>query len=153
LAPSLNTRPRPLPELILSALDHPFSLPTSPRMDLNRTGTTIKKQEDDEKAERRADIKPPVKTLNRVPRKLWISCFCLEILRTDTSYNRCLRESSMVSYANDSQLVHQNACRKQKMRCEGADNPPCKRCRNTNLECLFEKPSREATLTGEAGLE
>ncbi|KAG6854238.1 hypothetical protein C0991_009256 [Blastosporella zonata] len=46
-----------------------------------------------------------------------------------------------------------NACRKQKMRCEGADNPPCKRCRNTNLECLFEKPSREATLTGEAGLE
>ncbi|KAG6885401.1 hypothetical protein C0993_002134 [Termitomyces sp. T159_Od127] len=46
-----------------------------------------------------------------------------------------------------------NACRKQKMRCEGADNPPCKRCRNTNIECLFEKPSREATLTGEAGLE
>ncbi|THV06007.1 hypothetical protein K435DRAFT_773506 [Dendrothele bispora CBS 962.96] len=39
------------------------------------------------------------------------------------------------------------------MRCEGADNPPCKRCRNTGLECLFEKPSREATLTGEAGLE
>ena len=39
------------------------------------------------------------------------------------------------------------------MRCEGADNPPCRRCRNTGLECLFEKPSREATLTGEAGLE
>lgn len=39
------------------------------------------------------------------------------------------------------------------MRCEGADNPPCKRCRNAGLECLFEKPSREATLTGEAGLE
>ncbi|ESK98052.1 hypothetical protein Moror_488 [Moniliophthora roreri MCA 2997] len=46
-----------------------------------------------------------------------------------------------------------NACRKQKMRCEGAENPPCRRCRNTGLECLFEKPSREATLTGEAGLE
>ncbi|KAF5323314.1 hypothetical protein D9611_005748 [Ephemerocybe angulata] len=46
-----------------------------------------------------------------------------------------------------------NACRKQKMRCEGAENPPCKRCRNTGLECLFEKPSREASLTGEAGLE
>ncbi|PPQ63001.1 hypothetical protein CVT24_006107 [Panaeolus cyanescens] len=46
-----------------------------------------------------------------------------------------------------------NACRKQKMRCEGADNPPCKRCRHTGLECLFEKPTREATLTGEAGLE
>ncbi|KAI6162085.1 hypothetical protein EDD17DRAFT_1579833 [Pisolithus thermaeus] len=35
--------------------------------------------------------------------------------------------------------LNRNACRKQKMRCEGADNPP--------------KPSREATLTGEAGLE
>ncbi|KAF5384822.1 hypothetical protein D9615_001376 [Tricholomella constricta] len=74
-----------------------------------------KKLEGDDKAEKR-DVKPVVKTLNRVPR----AC---------------------------------NACRKQKMRCEGADNPPCKRCRNTNLECLFEKPSREATLTGEAGLE
>ncbi|PFH54822.1 hypothetical protein AMATHDRAFT_72582 [Amanita thiersii Skay4041] len=49
--------------------------------------------------------------------------------------------------------LNRNACRKQKMRCEGADNPPCRRCRNTGLECLFEKPSREATLTGEAGLE
>lgn len=39
------------------------------------------------------------------------------------------------------------------MKCEGADNPPCRRCRNTGLECLFEKPSREQTLTGEAGLE
>ncbi|KAF8578439.1 hypothetical protein K439DRAFT_1638799 [Ramaria rubella] len=46
-----------------------------------------------------------------------------------------------------------NACRKQKMRCEGADNPPCRRCRHAGLECLFEKPSREPTLTGEAGLE
>ncbi|KAK0245668.1 hypothetical protein EDD85DRAFT_924755 [Armillaria nabsnona] len=46
-----------------------------------------------------------------------------------------------------------NACRKQKMRCEGADNPPCRRCRNTGLECMFERPNREATLTGEAGLE
>ncbi|KAH8835706.1 hypothetical protein DL96DRAFT_1575298 [Flagelloscypha sp. PMI_526] len=35
----------------------------------------------------------------------------------------------------------------------GADNPPCKRCRNSGLDCLFEKPSREASLTGEAGLE
>jgi hypothetical protein len=39
------------------------------------------------------------------------------------------------------------------MRCEGAENPPCKRCRQQSLECLFEKPNREATLTGEAGLE
>ncbi|KAJ3968758.1 hypothetical protein EV361DRAFT_805082 [Lentinula raphanica] len=70
-------------------------------------------QQEDEKPR---DVKPVVKTLNRVPR----AC---------------------------------NACRKQKMRCEGADNPPCKRCRNAGLECLFEKPTREATLTGEAGLE
>ncbi|KAI0686657.1 hypothetical protein BC835DRAFT_1379255 [Cytidiella melzeri] len=46
-----------------------------------------------------------------------------------------------------------NACRKQKMRCEGAENPPCRRCRHAGLECLFEKPQREASLTGEAGLE
>ncbi|EJD51772.1 hypothetical protein AURDEDRAFT_111388 [Auricularia subglabra TFB-10046 SS5] len=46
-----------------------------------------------------------------------------------------------------------NACRKQKMRCIDAENPPCKRCRTAGIECLFEKPSREATLTGEAGLE
>jgi hypothetical protein len=39
------------------------------------------------------------------------------------------------------------------MRCEGAESPPCKRCRNAGLECMFEKPSREASLTGEAGLE
>ncbi|RDB29536.1 Transcriptional activator of proteases prtT [Hypsizygus marmoreus] len=84
-------------------------------MDPNIGPNMLKKQDEDEKPEKR-DIKPVVKTLNRVPR----AC---------------------------------NACRKQKMRCEGADNPPCKRCRNTNLECLFEKPSREATLTGEAGLE
>ncbi|KAG2023045.1 priB protein, variant 2 [Coprinopsis cinerea AmutBmut pab1-1] len=77
----------------------------------------VKKDNDDSnnKDEKR-DVKPVVKTLNRVPR----AC---------------------------------NACRKQKMRCEGAENPPCRRCRNTGLECLFEKPSREASLTGEAGLE
>ncbi|EJU00144.1 hypothetical protein DACRYDRAFT_117704 [Dacryopinax primogenitus] len=36
-----------------------------------------------------------------------------------------------------------NGCRKQKMRCEGADNPPCKRCRHANIPCMFEKPMRE----------
>ncbi|GJJ09858.1 hypothetical protein Clacol_004082 [Clathrus columnatus] len=46
-----------------------------------------------------------------------------------------------------------NACRKQKMRCEGAESPPCRRCRHAGLECLFEKPTREPTLTGEAGLD
>lgn len=76
------------------------------------------KQEDAEPDSKssKGDIKPVVRTLNRVPR----AC---------------------------------NACRKQKMRCEGAENPPCKRCRHAGLECLFEKPSREASLTGEAGLE
>ncbi|KAF9076108.1 hypothetical protein BDP27DRAFT_1313911 [Rhodocollybia butyracea] len=77
----------------------------------------VQKQEDmaDDRNEKR-EVKPAVKTLNRVPR----AC---------------------------------SQCRKQKMRCEGADNPPCKRCRNAGLECLFEKPTREATLAGEAGLE
>ncbi|KAH7106755.1 hypothetical protein BKA62DRAFT_684990 [Auriculariales sp. MPI-PUGE-AT-0066] len=46
-----------------------------------------------------------------------------------------------------------NACRKQKMRCINAEDPPCKRCRTAGIECLFEKPTREAGLTGEAGLE
>ncbi|TFK77263.1 hypothetical protein BDN72DRAFT_35198 [Pluteus cervinus] len=85
-------------------------------MDPSTSAPQIKKQDDDDKPPPKQDVKPVVKTLNRVPR----AC---------------------------------NACRKQKMRCEGADNPPCRRCRNTGLECLFEKPSREATLTGEAGLE
>lgn len=84
-------------------------------MNTSTTPGYIKRQVEDERVGKN-EIKPVMKTLNRVPR----AC---------------------------------NACRKQKMRCEGADNPPCKRCRNGNLECLFEKPSREATLTGEAGLE
>ncbi|KAJ8461994.1 hypothetical protein ONZ45_g18096 [Pleurotus djamor] len=87
-------------------------------MDSNPGASTVKKQDDapEDSKPPKQDVKPPVKTLNRVPR----AC---------------------------------NACRKQKMRCEGADNPPCRRCRHAGLECLFEKPSREATLTGEAGLE
>ncbi|KAF4605049.1 hypothetical protein EYR40_003832 [Pleurotus pulmonarius] len=87
-------------------------------MEPNASGSTVKKQEDppEDSKPPKQDVKPVVKTLNRVPR----AC---------------------------------NACRKQKMRCEGADNPPCRRCRHAGLECLFEKPSREATLTGEAGLE
>ncbi|KAL5631787.1 hypothetical protein ACGC1H_000001 [Rhizoctonia solani] len=32
-----------------------------------------------------------------------------------------------------------NACRKQKMRCEGPDNPPCARCRTSGTQCIFEK--------------
>ncbi|KXN85678.1 Transcriptional activator of proteases prtT [Leucoagaricus sp. SymC.cos] len=94
----------------------------------------VKKQEDDDKTQK-PEVKPVVKTLNRVPRM----CLCMFYLTYP--FRSCLT------------VLLQNACRKQKMRCEGADNPPCRRCRNTGLECLFEKPSREATLTGEAGLE
>ncbi|KIM66353.1 hypothetical protein SCLCIDRAFT_1211595 [Scleroderma citrinum Foug A] len=87
---------------------------------MDASSTSVKKVEDSSgdptKPPPKQDVKPVVKTLNRVPR----AC---------------------------------NACRKQKMRCEGADNPPCRRCRHAGLDCLFEKPSREATLTGEAGLE
>ena len=50
-------------------------------------------------------------------------------------------------------LLPQNACRKQKMRYKGAENPPCRQCRHAGLECLFEKPTREVSPTGEAGLE
>ncbi|KAG9123641.1 hypothetical protein FRC07_014416, partial [Ceratobasidium sp. 392] len=32
-----------------------------------------------------------------------------------------------------------NACRKQKMRCEGPDNPPCARCKAAGIQCVFEK--------------
>ncbi|EKM61311.1 uncharacterized protein PHACADRAFT_168746 [Phanerochaete carnosa HHB-10118-sp] len=88
-------------------------------MDINASGSAVKKQEEmdvnDSKTVNK-DGKPTARTLNRVPR----AC---------------------------------NACRKQKMRCEGAENPPCRRCRHAGLECLFEKPQREASLTGEAGLE
>ncbi|PWO00632.1 hypothetical protein FA09DRAFT_358681 [Tilletiopsis washingtonensis] len=36
-----------------------------------------------------------------------------------------------------------NACRKQKMRCEGPVNAPCNRCESSGLPCIFEKPARE----------
>ncbi|KAJ3852861.1 hypothetical protein EV368DRAFT_82133 [Lentinula lateritia] len=94
-------------------------------------GSSMLQQQEDDKPR---DVKPVVKTLNRVPR----------LSKNFLSYD---------VHISQSRHIFQNACRKQKMRCEGADNPPCKRCRNAGLECLFEKPSREATLTGEAGLE
>ncbi|WVR05190.1 hypothetical protein IAU60_002202 [Kwoniella sp. DSM 27419] len=42
-----------------------------------------------------------------------------------------------------------NNCRRMKMRCVGAEDPPCKRCRNGGLECIMEKPGR-GTSGGEA---
>ena len=100
------------------------------------------------------DIKPVKATLNRVPRSSSLPLFLA--LTSTTSFSRCLRVFSTTPTLLAVDLTScpaQNACRKQKMRCEGADNPPCKRCRQQSLECLFEKPNREASLTGEAGLE
>ncbi|KAK9898964.1 hypothetical protein P389DRAFT_167662 [Cystobasidium minutum MCA 4210] len=33
------------------------------------------------------------------------------------------------------------ACRRQKMRCEGAENPPCRRCIANEVDCMFERRS------------
>lgn len=39
------------------------------------------------------------------------------------------------------------------MRCQGAEAPPCLRCKTANIPCTFEKPARESQAIGEAGLE
>ncbi|KAL7409659.1 hypothetical protein BDY24DRAFT_402566 [Mrakia frigida] len=36
-----------------------------------------------------------------------------------------------------------NNCRATRTRCIGCDDPPCKRCTNANLDCVFEKPPRD----------
>lgn len=38
------------------------------------------------------------------------------------------------------------------MKCTDADNPPCKRCRNGGLECVFEKPIRDTLNNSEQGM-
>ncbi|EJT97280.1 hypothetical protein DACRYDRAFT_111826 [Dacryopinax primogenitus] len=38
------------------------------------------------------------------------------------------------------------SCRKHKMRCEGADHPPCARCRSSGIECVFESIKKEHAL-------
>uniref|UniRef100_V5F023 Zn(2)-C6 fungal-type domain-containing protein n=1 Tax=Kalmanozyma brasiliensis (strain GHG001) TaxID=1365824 RepID=V5F023_KALBG len=43
-----------------------------------------------------------------------------------------------------------NACRKQKARCDGPENPPCRRCRQVGIECIFEKPPKEAAPSSSA---
>jgi hypothetical protein len=119
----------------------------------------IKKQEDSDespgKPGPKLDAKPPARILNRVPRSSPLLSSLLSCSRSNTS-SRCLRAHNL-DFPNDLcltfHLLPQNACRKQKMRCEGAENPPCRRCRHAGLDCLFEKPTREASLTGEAGLE
>nr|GAT47837.1 predicted protein [Mycena chlorophos] len=57
------------------------------------------------------------------------------------------------SHEDDKRDVKAVSAVKTLNRVPRAENPPCRRCRNAGLECLFEKPTRETTLTGEAGLE
>ena len=117
----------------------------------------VKKLEPTEDRGGGKDIKPVRTTLNRVPRTSEVVC-ALDIF---TDFKPVSSPGACVSFPVPvfTRVVPlipspaQNACRKQKMRCEGAENPPCKRCRQQSLECLFEKPNREASLTGEAGLE
>ncbi|KAJ3556439.1 hypothetical protein NM688_g2024 [Phlebia brevispora] len=106
-------------------------------MDTNGgSSNPVKKQEEGDTNEtKKPETKPVVRTLNRVPRTYSSFIFRTALLTGTRPLGAC------------------NACRKQKMRCEGAENPPCRRCRHAGLECLFEKPTREASLTGEAGLE
>ena len=122
---------------------------------MDASTSPVKKVEDpsgDPPKPPKPDVKPPVKTLNRVPR-MRSTCTHLAILLIDFLRGLCKALSPQPHSPTDLPLPIQNACRKQKMRCEGADNPPCRRCRHAGLECLFEKPSRDGTLAGEAGLE
>ena len=142
---------------------HLIPLPMDPGSSNPGASLNIKKQEDmdglDPKSGQKLDQKPVVRTLNRVPRK---SPFCIPAVRRSDRIHRtgsrCMCEFRGCRSLSPIIPPHpprpcQNACRKQKMRCEGAENPPCRRCRHAGLECLFEKPTREASLTGEAGLE
>ncbi|KIM31839.1 hypothetical protein M408DRAFT_327253 [Serendipita vermifera MAFF 305830] len=40
------------------------------------------------------------------------------------------------------------SCRRQKMRCDGPDNPPCARCRLSGQQCVFEKVAKPDQLDG-----
>ncbi|KAG8846528.1 hypothetical protein FRC20_002973, partial [Serendipita sp. 405] len=40
------------------------------------------------------------------------------------------------------------SCRRQKMRCDGPDNPPCTRCRLSGQACVFEKVTKPDQLDG-----
>ncbi|WVN85319.1 uncharacterized protein L203_100464 [Cryptococcus depauperatus CBS 7841] len=44
-----------------------------------------------------------------------------------------------------------NNCRRMKMRCVGAEEPPCKRCKNSGLDCIMEKPGK-STSGGDANV-
>lgn len=68
LLPNPHTRPRdPLTLLHSNLSSINLSRKLQVQMDPSHSGPTIKKQEDE--GEKRTDIKPAVKTLNRVPRK------------------------------------------------------------------------------------
>ncbi|GAC95756.1 hypothetical protein PHSY_003332 [Pseudozyma hubeiensis SY62] len=46
-----------------------------------------------------------------------------------------------------------NACRKQKARCDGPENPPCRRCKQVGIECVFEKPPKDPASSASAALD
>ncbi|KAL7411341.1 hypothetical protein BDY24DRAFT_136402 [Mrakia frigida] len=41
-------------------------------------------------------------------------------------------------------------CRRQKMKCEGGDNPPCARCKASNSDCIFKPRANAAILIDDA---
>lgn len=68
--------------------------------------------------------------------------------RTSRACRTCMQPGlSRAKLTHDTSAV---ACRRQKMRCEGTDNPPCKRC-VANGECSCHAPPRRTLLTGLMG--
>ncbi|KAN0064574.1 hypothetical protein ACQY0O_002202 [Thecaphora frezii] len=45
------------------------------------------------------------------------------------------------------------SCRKQKARCDGPEDPPCRRCKAAGIDCIFEKPPRDSAAVPESGAE
>ncbi|GAA99209.1 uncharacterized protein L969DRAFT_47628 [Mixia osmundae IAM 14324] len=63
--------------------------------------------------------------------------------------NNQFAESAMESTINSASPLKRStractACRKGKNRCEGMEDPPCKRCKAGNLECKFERPLKDS---------
>ena len=78
--------------------------------------------------------------INRVNRKLPPH----NTLRLKADMCRSLCKPSNEHLLTGLMADEQNNCRRMKMRCVGAEDPPCKRCRNAGLECVMEKPGRSA---------
>ncbi|KAF7306766.1 Fungal-trans domain-containing protein [Mycena indigotica] len=99
-------------------------------------------------------VKTVVKTLNRVPREFKQA---LSFADVETCRRLCTNLAftilSLSTKRASSQPVGSKKCAVRVRRIRRVVNDYPRRCRNTGLECLFEKPTRETTLTGEAGLE